>query len=244
MLRRHCLFGLLSAFLPLASMARPTRVLQHPQPESDSDHRNQYPLEMLHLALQKAGLPYETRGLKLRMSQNRALVLLQNRQLDVFWSMTSREREQSLLPVRVSLDRGLYGCRVFLIQKQRQADFLALQDKAQLARMVAVQGHDWPDTDILRSNGLQVVSSPNYELMFSMLQAGSVDYFPRSVIEIDDELRQHANAGLQIEESLLLQYPTALYFFVNRRDQALARALEDGLRAALQDGSFEQTFRP
>ncbi|WP_338844505.1 transporter substrate-binding domain-containing protein [Massilia sp. W12] len=238
---RILFFCLLCSSL-LCAAAPQTRVLHYPQPESDHDERSRYPLLMLRLALDKAQLPYELRPSTLRMQQNRALAQLQQGQIDVFWSMTSIERERELLPIRIPLDRGLYGCRLLLIRANEQARFSAIKERLQLAQMRAVQGHDWPDTEILQSNGLQVMSAARYEMLFEMLRKSVVDYFPRAAIEIQEEARRWEQQGLRIEQELILEYPTALYFFVNKKDSALAQALEQGLQSALKDGSFERLY--
>ncbi|MFD2449342.1 hypothetical protein ACFSQE_13670 [Vogesella fluminis] len=54
---------------------------------------------------------------------------------------------------------------------------------------VAGQGHDWPDTYILRAAGLPVETSIGYEALFGMLRHGRFDYFPRGVLEVEDEIR-------------------------------------------------------
>ena len=78
--------------------------------------------------------------------------------------------------------------------------------------------------------------------LFKMLSKQRIDYFPRSVLEIWEEADQHAEEGLVVEASIVLQYPAAIYFFVNKKNQALARRLEEGLRRAIADGSFDALF--
>ena len=41
---------------------------------------------------------------------------------------------------------------------------------------------------------------------------------------------------------MLLHYPAAIYFFVNKKDAALASAIEAGLHKAMADGSFDTLF--
>jgi hypothetical protein len=112
-----------------------------------------------------------------------------------------------------------------------------------LSRFSAGQGHDWPDSEILRSNGLPVIGVPNYQSLFSMLALGRFDYFPRSLAEVWAEAEQQRGSGLVVDDSLVLHYPSAVYFFVNRNDVALAAHIERGLELAIADGSFEQLFQ-
>lgn len=225
-----------------ATPAPPLSII-YPQPESQTDARSQYPREVLKLALDKNGQPYTLQMSKLKMTQNRALAQLSSGdEITVYWSMTSRQREQDLLPIRIPLDKGLLGWRIFLIHKKNEQAFSHLQTLQQLKQFEAGQGHDWPDTEILRANGLHVQGIANYEGLFKMLEMGVIDYFPRSVMEIWQEEKNHAAMGIQVEPSILLHYPTAQYFFVSKNNHALAKALENGLHKAIADGSFEQLF--
>jgi len=127
----------------------------------------------------------------------------------------------------------------------RQADltrFAEVRSLAQLQALRAGQGIDWPDTAIMRAAGLQVDASVRYGDLFLKLAAGRIDYFPRSVIEVWDELNGHRGEGFAVEPHLVLHYPAAMYFFVNRNRPELAAAIERGLNAALRDGSFDALF--
>lgn len=217
--------------------------IAYPPPESATDERGAYPIALLELALSKAGIDYRLQPAKVSMQQGRALKQLEDgTDIDVFWSMTSKQRERDLLPIRIPIDKGLLGWRIFLINKKSRAQFDQVRTLEQLKHFVAGQGHDWPDTEILLANGLRVNSSFSYDSLFKMLQSGRFDYFPRSIEEIWGEEKSHPDMEMEIESNIVLQYPAAKYFFVNKRNTPLASALEAGLRAAIRDGSFDQLF--
>jgi hypothetical protein len=112
----------------------------------------------------------------------------------------------------------------------------------ELRHFTAGQGHDWPDTEILRGNGLNVVGVPRYDSLFHMLAMKRFDYFPRSIAEIWAEAQQHRAEGIVIDRNLVIRYPTAFYFFVNKHDTALAETIRSGLEHAIADGSFDRLF--
>jgi len=232
-------FGFIIA-LPV--FAQPIAII-YPRPESANDSRSAYRVAVLELALSKAKIAYELRPSLSVMQQNRALQQLSDSaEVSVAWSMTTKEREQDLLPVRIPLDKGVLGWRIFLINGNSKGRFEQVQTLEQLRALSACQGHDWPDRQILASNGLKVYGSLNYESLFRMIEFGRVDYFPRSIEEIWREEKEHPNMDLAVEQTIILQYPTAEYFFVNKKNQRLAAALEKGLRAAIADGSFDKLF--
>ena len=216
--------------------------VRYPSPETDNDHRDDYTVELLHLALAKAGGQFVAVPSTERWSQARTLVhLAEGVDVDVGWSMTSLARERDLLPVRVQIFKGLIGWRVALVRRDRPDVLKSARRLQDLGSLVAGQGHDWPDTEILRANGLNVVESTSYDSLFRMLVGGRFDYFPRSLVEISIE--QQANKDtLAIDPYVLLHYPAAAYFFVRKGNTELADAIHRGLGIATADGSFDALF--
>ncbi|MDD2159678.1 hypothetical protein N1078_03700 [Pseudomonas sp. MIL19] len=238
------LLGLLLLSLLPPLYADEAGVIHYPRRTEGEEFRSSYELAQLQLALEKAGSSLRLEPSYYSMEQERALVNLEhNERLDVVWSMTSREREQRLLPVRIPLDKGLYGWRIALLPSSRAELLKDVRTLNDLRPFSAGQGHDWPDTDILRSNGLPVTISANYGSLFHMLQAQRFDYFPRSVIELWDELKHPRSKQLVADQHVLLHYPAAMYFFFSRQRPELAQTVRLGLQRAIADGSFERLFQ-
>jgi hypothetical protein len=241
--RRLLLAGLLGAAgLPAARAATLVRYPQS-EPQGQASGAEPYPLRLLQLALAGAGQEYTLQSTPLKMRQNRALLeLASGRAIDILWTMASQQRERDLLPIRIPLDMGLIGWRLLLIRQRDAARFAALRQRAELQALTALQGHDWPDTDILRANGFRVDTASDYGGMFKMLASGRVDYFPRAVFEVWHEADAFAAEGLMVAPGLALHYPSAFYFFVRRSNAELAAAVQRGLEAMLADGSYERLF--
>lgn len=208
-----------------------------------SDKRGLYPIQLLQLALQKSGAEYQTKPSKRDMPQWRTLRHVElGLDLDVVWTFTTPEREASLLPIRIPIDRGLLGWRLLLIDEKNSKLFSRLKDPEQLKKLRAGQGHDWPDLPILQSNGFIVSPSSSYEGLFQMLKLNRIQYFPRAVSEIDIEIATRPAMGLAVAPKWILFYPAPLYFFVKKDKHELAAAIEKGLRIAIKDGSMRQLF--
>ena len=79
-----------------------------------------------------------------------------------------------------------------------------------------------------------------------MLSAGCIDYFPVSLPEIfeafDACVTKHNITNVAIETDLVFQYKFDIFFFVNKNNESLRKAIEDGLNKAYEDGSYLQTF--
>ena len=156
--------------------------------------------------------------------------------------MTNSAREAELKAIRIPIYRGGIGWRLFLIHQESQENLASLNSVEELKPMKAVQGHDWPDTTILRHNGFHVEVTSSYPSMFRMLKRGRVDYFPRSVKEVWAELATHKDEGVIVDSGWLLQYPTAAYFFVNKNNRSLAKDLEQGLEQMIKTGQYQRLF--
>ncbi|WP_158965973.1 hypothetical protein [Paraglaciecola sp. L3A3] len=176
------------------------------------------------------------------MSEQRQIQSINDGSLDIMWVMTSKQREESALPIRIPLLKGLLGYRVLVIRENQINKFAEIKNTDSLKKLVAVQGFGWPDYEILQANGFNVASSEWYSTIFKSLSKGFYDYFPRSVIEVWAEKEQIKSSKLVIDKKNLLVYPTAIYFFVGKNNTKLAERIEYSLLQAITQGSFEQLF--
>ncbi len=177
------------------------------------------------------------------IKQSRVIDYIKNgKQFRVIATMTSPKREQDLWPIRIPLYKGLFGHRIFIIREEDQPIFAAITNVEDLQKLVAIQGHDWPDADILASNGFKLHRSGNYMGIFAMLRNKRGDYFPRGVHEPWSEVETHRDLNLAVEDTLLVQYDAPFYFFVRNGDQALHDRITEGLLMAIKDGSFDELF--
>jgi len=226
--------------LPMASFA--VEVVRFPIPEFDGDHRYDYAGQVLQLALSKSGVEYRIEPAALAMNQERQVQELEaGRSIDVGPIPSSAEREARLLPIMIPLNKGVLGWRLGLIRKGEGPSFDRVQSLDDLKRVRIAQGQEWPDTQILRANGIDVITAPRYEGLFKMLIGKRFDYFPRSAMEIWDEQENNAST-LEVEQHLALHYFYDAYFMVNRHNTRLAHDIERGFEKAIADGSFDRLF--
>lgn len=239
---KFCVYSFLLIFSSIAHSAVWT--IHYPKALTADDRRNDYPLAVLTLALDKTGVRYKLVPSEKTLNQGKAVrQLKENRDINVFWGMTDKEREEDLLPVRIPYDKGLIGWRVMLIKDENSETFSRLTSLRSLLRYTAVQGKDWPDTKILQSNGFNVKTTNGFNGAYKSLRQGEGDFFPRSVIEITSELKTLGNdSTLLLDDKLVLQYPAASYFFVNKSNITLAKLIDTGLRRAIESGEFDRLF--
>jgi hypothetical protein len=180
------------------------------------------------------------------MTESRQVLALRDGTLTVMLMDAGARLEEEFVPVRIPLDKGLLGYRIFLIHRDRQAEFSRIATLDQLRAMTVGQGLGWTDVQIWRSNGFTVVEGTSYDGLFSMTVGRRFDFFSRGLVEIVGEYQKRA-AGmpdLHIEESLCVHFPMPWYFYFARTEagKRLAARVEAGLRAMIADGSFDANF--
>jgi len=218
--------------------------ITYPRPLDSATTIDVYPLQLLSLALDQTGVNYQLNPSVSIQPKGKTLDRLQdNREVNVVWSMTSTQREKDLLPIRIPIFKGLIGWRLLLIRQEMAEPFSYIKEFDQLVKLSPLQGRDWPDTKILQSNGFDVNTELSQSALMNMLGNAQGDFFPRSIIEIWEELEKSDVASqIQIQPSIGIRYPAAIYFFVNKKSVPLANLIETGLEKAIENGAYEALF--
>ncbi len=233
----------LSCFAGLAQAApRPYVVnVQIPQ-----NLQEDYYIQLLKLILNASKAPdeeIEFRFANNSLSQARwVAAVVQDKTNNVLWTMTNVDREQSMRAIRIPLLKGLIGYRLLVIRKEDEAKFAKITTKEELLALRAGQGMHWPDTEILRANRFQVTEAMAKENLYKMLVAKRFDFFPRGATEVNLEADLIRAQNLMVEPRLILHYPAALYFFVNKKNTELAQRLEKGFTIIQNNGEFDKLF--
>lgn len=163
-------------------------------------------------------------------------------QLDIFWTATDKDKEEDFLPVRIPLYKGMFGYRIFIIHKNNQYKFNAINNLSDLKSISLGQGRTWADTSILEANGLNVVKVSKFPSLLYMVDGQRFDAFPRGIHEPWGEIASHSQLQLTVEQRLMLSYKMPFYLFVHKNNRTLAQQLETGLNQAIADGSFDKLF--
>ncbi|MEH6648757.1 MAG: hypothetical protein V7707_01885 [Motiliproteus sp.] len=210
--------------------------------ESDREPFSDYVKELVTSALRVQGLNGQLRPSEELFSQQRALTELRlGRNLDLYWTMTSQQREQGLQVLRIPLLKGMLGQRLLVIRKGDQR-FDRIETESQLQGFSFGQGHDWPDADILESGGLTVVRSSNYIGIMEMLARQRFDAFPLAINEIWQELDKRPYLDVEVCDGVLLSYLAPVFIFLHPSQQQLGRQLEAGLIILIDSGEFDRIF--
>ena len=159
----------------------------------------------------------------------------------------SPDWNDTLLPVRIPLLRGLLGYRLLLVHRKDLDRFGKINSLSDLRQVKIGSVQHWIDTVILQRAGIPVVTGTTYDGLHKMMQAHRFEALSRGVHQIDAEAAAiEADPGndLVVEPHLLLHYdlPVYLWFSKDEEGQRRAARVRAGLQAMVADGSLERMF--
>ncbi|MDK2125357.1 hypothetical protein [Parachitinimonas caeni] len=222
-----------------------------PAPEGTGDKRYEYYWDLMKEVLE-ATRPnwgdYKLEKHPMVMNAQRVThELQQGGEPNILVRTTNRELESTLQPVRIPLDKGLTGYRVFLTMQQTLPKLASVDSLDSLKKFSIGQEVRWADVEILKVAGFNVVTGEGYQGLFGMLGANRFDLFSRGVNEVvaEHEANKLKVPGLTIEPKLLLYYPLPRYYFVSKTAQGLqmAKRIEEGLRLLIKSGAFDKRYK-
>lgn len=196
--------------------------------------------QLLDLALSKTGSNVEYIAQPNQLSAGRLVERVESNKVDVFWAGMSPEVEEALAPIRIPIFKGLLGHRIFVIRRGDEHRFKSVKTLSDLQHFSAGQGRFWGDTDILQKAGLPVTTTVKGANLWPMLDGGRFDYFPLAVHEPWSEIDARPDLDLTVDSNVLLVYPFAMYFYVNKNNTELYKAIKTGMNIAIEDGSYDK----
>jgi hypothetical protein len=202
-----------------------------------------YKGEVLALILEKSKVKYGPyvmkKGIQQDWSQSQSYRQLEQGNLDLMASMTNYAREQSGIPVRYCLYKGLLGVRIGMGAPAVVTALDAIKTREELDKVKLGQVFDWPDYAIQTEAGLQVLRLTSVASSIERLKIGTFQLLPLGIVEVAPIAKQY---DLKTITSWAIAYPTAYYFFVSKKRPELAERLEYGFEQAIKDHSFDQLF--
>lgn len=228
-----------------AQAAEPaSREVRFPGQGESGDRRFDFSIELLALALQRAGGGWRLQVVE-AMTQPRAQQAARDGDVDVVTLPSLVADHSGLIVIRKPLRRGLLGMRLLVSRPEDAEPLMRIASLEALKRdYVMGYGNTWMDREALAGLGFRMSTGSSYTGLFDMLRAGRFDYLSRGVNEIGAERADPrlAGSGLAVVPGIALFYPLDDYFLVTPGRPDLARAIERGFERALADGSYSALF--
>ncbi|MGJ8681118.1 hypothetical protein [Paraglaciecola sp.] len=185
---------------------------------------------------------YKFKKLDVSLPTVRAYNLMaENAGIDVMSGTSTAVRESKHLAIKFPIYKGLNGWRIPIINKKNKDLLADITNSKALKKLVAGQLLLWTDTKILQANDIPVSTGQFYAL-FQMLDKQRLHYIPQSALNANRNVETYHNLNIMLDPNLVIKYPTAVYYYVNKDNIKLAADIESGLNRALKDGSFDRLF--
>ena len=153
-------------------------------------------------------------------------------------------QDGDMIVIEHPMTRNLLGYRIPVIREQDAGVFAAISTEAELQALRHGIPETWSDAEIFRRNGYTVVEEGSFDDIFQRLEDGRIDYSAFGVNEVLGvfENRASMQAGLAIDDHLLMFYPFPLVFYVNPELPELASRIESGMLEIIADGRLAEIF--
>lgn len=165
----------------------------YPNVNGEGEHAFGY--AVLKLALEKSGVEYELTLRRENINNERIRFILSEGLVSITDFGTSPEFEDLFRPIPYPIDLGLNGWRIMVIRDSDRESFGAIETIDQLKAFRGGQGVGWPDTEILRHAGLEIIESPDLETLFFRLMDSQFDYLPLGANEVHSLLDLYVPDG-------------------------------------------------
>lgn len=214
--------------------------IQHPTISTESD---KYAAGLLKQAIQTANASLILSESEIAANNQRAIHMLEDKELDVLWLATSTELEDSFIPVRIPIYKNLMSYQKLLVNKNSGLTAtLADVDQFETLRklklgVVRYSNH----SSILQTQQMNLVSTVKAINLLSMLEGGRFDAMPIPIASVSDILSNHPE--LEVVPNLVFTWADPTYFFVNIDNPELAQLITKGLTQMIESGQFDAYFK-
>jgi hypothetical protein len=211
-----------------------------------NDLRIYYKMKVLKTALDKTQESfgsYEIIIVEIPTTAKRALSEVNTgKNINLFIGITTREWEEQNLPIRIPIRRGLLNFRVLAVHKNNLNIFSSVQDINDLKKLAAGLRVGWATTDIFKRQGFNLFELESLDGLYHMLHRNAIDYIPRGINEVYDEIAIRQPHDVVVEPRLVFFLPAPTYIIVSPNEKRLAKRIEAGLEAMIRDGSLKAMF--
>lgn len=182
---------------------------------------------------------------RINMKPKRALTLVETGDIiNVAIMAANDDWNERTAAVHIPIRGGTLSYRLLVVRQDDLGKFEQVRTASDLKKLTAGLQDDWLTTKSFSAAALTMNTSHNFEGLFSMLSSQRVDYVPRAVYEVYDELELRSSQfpHLVVEPTLLLHVPMVSYAYVTPTNKRLKDRLAVGLTRLADSGELKQIF--
>lgn len=212
------------------------------------DNRRDYKVELLTQVLDKTKKLYGPYAIvesdEGRVTMRAIKELHEGKSINIFMAVTSPEWEKQTIPIRIPIRRGILNYRLLAINKNKLPLFSKLSQAHDLKKYIAGLRRGWATVSVMQSSNYSILQTTTLDGLYDMLSYQRIDYIPRGLNEIWDEISTHnvEHNNLVVEPSTVIYTQSPYYIFVSPKEKRLAKRIEHGLEMMIDDGSLKTLF--
>lgn len=212
------------------------------------DHRRTYSYRLLELALSKTVSdygPFELTGIP-NLTPNRMHMINKSNSIENFFAKFTYDTQlsDSSIYAPYPVEFGLMSYRVCFVAPQFLNTSNSITSLQQMTPYTIGQGSGWPDTPVMRANGLQVKEVIKSNKLITMTEKGRFEFFCRGITEPKLEMERYGDGfPLVLNSSFMLHYELPRFFYTHKSNTAGMKRVREGLARAYKDGSAQALFR-
>ena len=166
--------------------------------------------------------------------------------INLSWGAVNADTPDELGMARIHYPilKNSNGYRILLIREEDQDKFEQIKTLADFQKLTAGQGEGWADADIIEESHIPLLRTPIIQNLYPMLSAKRFDHFPLGMLEVHEELAKVENryTNLKIDSSILLYYPSPIYFQANIHHPKLIARMNAGMKYITESGQLDEIF--
>ena len=164
--------------------------------------------------------------------------------INVRIGVSTAEREDAYIPIKVPLRKGLINYRLLVVNKNDVDRFTKARTAEDLKAFKFGLVESWITTDIFKRNNMNVVPVVDPTRMLTMLERQRYDATVRGTNEVYTELATFDKNGnkFAIVPGVGIYINSPTYIFVSKKAPGLAKRLDVGLRRLIANGRFDEMF--
>ena len=238
---RKLLFIMLASGFIVPVFALQKQTVIYPESVDLQSKRDLYTVAVVKIIFAQSE-QYQLRALPLEREYDKLLALLKRGAVDLAWAGASANNLKQFRAIDFPIMKGLIGYRLFLVKKSNRDILKEVSDLDDLKTFTIGQGSTWVEVDMFQRAGLQVVPAESYAALFSMLANDRFELFPRSILEIGNELSTFPQYDLEVADHVALHYDFELLFYVHQDNQQLHQYLTERLEDPIIKLQIQQLF--
>lgn len=210
------------------------------------NNKEAHNFEVIQRALEVTALeygPFIFEEVFLSMNSSRMLKSISDGELiNISLVPANKEWDSVNLPIKIPVRMGLLNYRLLVVNKADLNKFEKIDTLEDLNTFSAGLLKNWITTKVYQANKLNVIDVINLKSLFLMLNKDRIDYIPRTIYEIYDDMKAQslASDNLVIEPTIVLHIPMHTYVYVSPKFPLLAERIESGLKKLLASGELKE----